>query len=445
MNDNYWSQENTVGTGAGISSSVRLLNGNLIFGALDNFVYSLKPENGEIMWKFKTNGPVYSTPATCNNNVYAGSCDGFVYAIGQNGNLVWKFNSQGRIMNSSMVCDGKRILFGTDNGVFFALDMDGKLLWKFPTGGAIRTTPAMVNDKIIFGSHDHNIYCLNEKGQKEWKFLAGGNIWTCPCIIKNGKLLWSINNQTAKTSREFLIYFGCFDGGLYCIDENGNFTWKFHTNGPNTSGPEFDSGILYFGSSDGYLYALNEHDRSLEWKYGTSGRIGHSSPLITENDIFMSSFNVDESSTSGALHCLDKKGKVMWKFRTEHAIVSTPLVHKNALFFGSWDGFLYAVSLKKKELLWKFRTLFEKINFDSSKAVKHMELEEERSKNILTTWNPEVTQKGKIKNVGYDQTSGYTKNVTLYGDENDSERFSYALKDYGRKRVYGKNGSYPKS
>ncbi len=445
MNDNYWGQENIVGIGAGISSSVRLLKSNLLFGALDNFVYSLKPESGEIAWKFKTKGPVYSTPVICNNNVYAGSCDGFVYAIDQNGNLVWKFNSQGRIMNSSMVCDGKRILFGTDNGVFYALDMDGKLLWKFSTSDAIRTTPAVINDKIIFGSHDHNIYCLNEKGQKEWKFLTGGAMWTSPCIINKDRLLWSINAQTAKNSHEFLIYFGCFDGGLYCINESGNFAWKFHTNGPNTSGPEFDNGILYFGSSDGYLYALNEHDRSLEWKYGTSERIGHSSPLITENSIFISSFNVDESSTSGTLHCLDKKGKVLWKFRTEHAIVSTPLIYKGILFFGSWDGFLYAISLKKKELLWKFRTLFEKINFDSSKAVKHMEFEEERSKNILSTWNPEIAQRGKDKNAGYSQTSGYTRNVTLYGNENDAERFSYASKIYGQKRGYRKNDSYSKS
>ncbi len=432
MNDNYWSRENTVGTGAGISSCARLLDENLIFGALDNFVYSLD-KNGEIAWKFKTKGPVYSTPAVYDNNIYAGSYDGFVYSLDQNGNLNWKFNAQGSIMNSSMVCDGNRVLFGTDNGIFFALDMDGKPLWKFATSDAIRTTPAAVNGKIIFGSHDHNIYCLDEKGQKEWKFLTGGNMWTCPCIINKGKLLWSINNQTLRNSHDFSIYFGCFDGGLYCLDEDGNFLWKFHTNGPAASGPEFDNGTLYFGSSDGYLYALNERNKSLEWKYSTSERIGHSSPLITKNEVFISSFNIDESSTSGTLHCLNKKGKVTWKFRTEHAIVSTPLISKDVLFFGSWDGFLYAISLKNKELLWKFRTLFEKINFDSPKAVKHMEMEEERSKSILTTWNPEMSSKGKSKSV-YEKTSGYTGNATLYGSAQDAEKFSYASKDYTTKK-----------
>src|SRR3989338_5596310 len=305
----YWSQENVIVTGAGIASSVKLIKDKLIFGALDNFVYSLKT-NGEIDWKFKTEGPVYSTPAIWKNIIYAGSCDGFLYAIDLNGNLLWRFNAEGRIMNSSVVCDNDRILFGTDNGVLFSLNHDGKL---------------------------------------QWKFLAGGNMWTCPCITdKEGNLLWSLSNQVHNTSNEFVIYFGCFDGGLYCVDESGNFIWKFHTNGPVASGPEFDNGILYFGSSDGNLYAVNQESK-LQWKFGTKERIGHSSPLITKENIFISSFKTDESSKNGNLHCINKKGESLWKFSTNDAIVSTPVIQGDTLFFGSYDGFLYAISLKKKE------------------------------------------------------------------------------------------------
>ncbi|HLC77283.1 MAG TPA: PQQ-binding-like beta-propeller repeat protein [archaeon] len=429
----YWSQENVIVTGAGIASSVKLIKDKLIFGALDNFVYSLKT-NGEIDWKFKTEGPVYSTPAIWKNIIYAGSCDGFLYAIDLNGNLLWRFNAEGRIMNSSVVCDNDRILFGTDNGVLFSLNHDGKLLWKFSAGDAIRTTPAIINDKIIFGSHDHNLYCVNENGKNEWKFLAGGNMWTCPCITdKEGNLLWSLSNQVHNTSNEFVIYFGCFDGGLYCVDESGNFIWKFHTNGPVASGPEFDNGILYFGSSDGNLYAVNQESK-LQWKFGTKERIGHSSPLITKENIFISSFKTDESSKNGNLHCINKKGESLWKFSTNDAIVSTPVIQGDTLFFGSYDGFLYAISLKKKELLWKFRTLFEKINFDSSKAIKHMESEEERSRNILTTWSPETTPKEEIKSEYKKQTSGYTRNVTLYGSKKGAENFSYSGENYTQKK-----------
>jgi len=441
MSDQYWSQENIIGTGAGIGSSVKIVDNNtLVFGAFDNFIYALNSENGKISWKFKTNGPVYSTPAVDKNRIYAGSCDGFLYCIDHSGNFLWKFDSHGRIMNTSIICANGKILFGNDNGTFFALDQDGHLLWKFQAGDAIRTTPAVVNDKIIFGSHDRKMYCLNDRGQMKWKFETGGAMWTCPAITNpDGKLLWSINSQNIKQSDDFLVYFGCFDGGLYCIDQSGNFKWKFHTNGPNTSEPVFEDGRIYIGSSDGYLYAIDRLNRNLYWKYKTIGRIGHSSPVITKENIFICDFVIDETSTGGNLHCLNKDGELDWRFSTANAIVSTPLIHKNTVFFGSYDGFLYAISLKRRELLWKFRTLFEKINFDALTSVKHMELEEERSKNILTTWTPEIS---KQKPDGYEkQTLGYTANITMYGSSSGIEKFSYT--DNRRKKgVYTDRSGY---
>ncbi len=81
MSDKYWSQENVMGTGAGIASCVKILDNMLVFGAFDNFVYALNPDDGKIVWKYHTNGPVYSTPAVYKNHVYAGSCDGFLYCL----------------------------------------------------------------------------------------------------------------------------------------------------------------------------------------------------------------------------------------------------------------------------------------------------------------------------------------------------------------------------
>ena len=350
------------------------------------------------------------------------------------GNLIWKFDSGGSIYNTSIICSNEKVLFGNDNGLFFAIGLDGKLLWKFKAGDAIRTTPALINNKIIFGSHDHNMYCLDYEGRLQWKFITGGIMWTCPCIISSdGELLWSIGYQDVKSSDKFVIYFGCFDGGLYCLDENGKFVWKYHTNGITSSGPEFSDGVIYFGSSDGYLYAVNHSARNLRWKCKTTSRIGHSSPLIAGDSIFVGDFNVDETSTSGSLYCINRNGSLKWKFSTGNAIVSTPLIHKGILFFGSCDGFLYAISLKKEELLWKFRTLYEKVNFDQLKSIKHTEIGEERLRNILSTWAPETSLE-TAKNRDYEsQKTDYNKNVTLYGSSKDAEKFSYG-QDYRNKR-----------
>ena len=441
MSDNYWSQENMVGTGTGISSCAKIINNQLIFGAHDNFVYSLDPQTGKLIWKFKTNGVVYSTPAVYKNMIYAGSADGFVYALNNDGKLEWKFNVLDRIANTSLVVSDDKIFTGTDHGNFFVIDTNGRLLWRFAAGSAIRTTPALINDKIIFGSHDHNLYCLDEDGKRQWKFLTGGPMWTCPCIAdKDGKLLWSLGAQIKKQSDDFHIYFGGFDNGFYCIDHDGSFVWKYHTSGPDVSGPEYENDVIYFGSSDGYLFALDAKEGLLKWKFKMLGKMGHSSPVVTNENIFICDYLYDEYIPGGNVYCLSKKGDFLWRFTADNAIVASPLIHKNVLFIGSWDGRMYAISPKKQEVLWKFKTLFDKLNFDISTAMKHIESEEEKSKQFFTIWKPETLDPDK--EIAKSNTYGkhgiaYGSNMTLLGTDTDKKRFSYTkTESYKTKRGY---------
>jgi len=217
MNE-YWKNDNIIGIGAGIGSSPKSFGKNLIIGANDSFLYSINPKNGEIVWKFKTNGIVYSTPVVDDGIAYFGSGDGFLYAIDKKGSMKWRFNSSGRIMSSPVL--GKDIIaFGNDEGTFFVLDKHGNILWKHQTGAAIRTTSSLVNDRIIFGSHDSFLYCFDYEGKQQWKFQTGGPMWTCPCIVDDdGALLWSVSNQNIGKSSNYKIYFGSFDGGMYCLN-----------------------------------------------------------------------------------------------------------------------------------------------------------------------------------------------------------------------------------
>ena len=322
---------------------------------------------------------------------------------------------------------------GTDNGSLFAVRADGKLKWKFTTGDAIRTTPVFSGDKIIFGSHDHNVYCLNSEGRKLWKFATGGPLWTYPCIVdRKGNVLFSPSKQIADKSNDFIVYFGAFDGGLYCIENDGKFLWKYNTHGANTSGPEYDNGTIYFGSTDGNLYCVNSKTRNLLWKFSTIGKIGHSCPVVNYNEIFICDYVVNSTSTGGNLYCLDKNGKLKWRFSVDNAIVSTPLVIGDILYVGSYDGFLYAISISKKELLWKFRTLYEKLNFDINKSASRMEAEEVKTKNVFSLWKSELSQPAKNT---YEQN--FNENSTIYSSTKDINRFTYSKREiYKRKNMY---------
>ncbi len=62
------------------------------FGStVDHSVYCLNAKNGEIVWRFTTNGPIRVVPTWFDNKVYFGSDDGFVYCLyAESGKLLWK-------------------------------------------------------------------------------------------------------------------------------------------------------------------------------------------------------------------------------------------------------------------------------------------------------------------------------------------------------------------
>lgn len=67
----------------------------IYFGStVDDQVYCLDAETGEILWRFYTNAPVRLPPTIHNNKIYAGSDDGSLYCLNaETGALIWKYTA----------------------------------------------------------------------------------------------------------------------------------------------------------------------------------------------------------------------------------------------------------------------------------------------------------------------------------------------------------------
>src|SRR5258708_2941808 len=79
------------------------------------------------------------------------------------GNLKWKFKSYGKIFSSPAVSDGI-VYIGSEDHNLYAIDQKtGKQLWKYTTGRAVNSSPAVYNNMVCFGSFDGNYYMLNAK------------------------------------------------------------------------------------------------------------------------------------------------------------------------------------------------------------------------------------------------------------------------------------------
>lgn len=130
-------------------------------GSADNYVYSLDANSGYTSWRFRTNGPIISSPTLADGLLYFGSADGNLYTINaQTSREKWKFPTGKPIVSSPVVYRGA-VYFGGIDEYFYCVDAQtGKERWRFKTGGPITSKPHIAGDLILVGSMDKVLYAL---------------------------------------------------------------------------------------------------------------------------------------------------------------------------------------------------------------------------------------------------------------------------------------------
>ena len=133
------------------------------------------PERVGLLWTFKADGPVKSSPAIVQQRVFIGSDDGNVYALAlADGKKVWSFKTGGGIESSPLVLEGK-VYVGSSDAFLYALDaVSGKLVWKYETGDKILGAPNWVKGSagtsfVLAGSYDFKLHCVEAgTGRSNW-------------------------------------------------------------------------------------------------------------------------------------------------------------------------------------------------------------------------------------------------------------------------------------
>jgi len=126
-----------------------------------------------LILKFKTGYQIYiSSPAISGNYVYIGSLDNCIYCLNKDtGDLIWKFNTGSSVLSSPAI-SGNYLYIGSDYGYLYCLNKDtGELIWKFKEGkgmGPSLSSPAISGNYVYIGGGDYmyafTVYTL----QEEW-------------------------------------------------------------------------------------------------------------------------------------------------------------------------------------------------------------------------------------------------------------------------------------
>ena len=303
-----------------------IYDGRVFVGSYDTNMWSLKLDDGELLWKFATQAGIASSPIVNENAglVLFGSEDFTFNALNyRTGKIMWSYTTKDRIRSSPSI-SMDFVFFGSDDGFLYALlSSNGQMRWKYDGGAAIRTTPTVAEDLIIFGNDLGEVQAVTLSGERKWTYRGKRGIESSPVV----------------DTTEGICYVGGMDGSMYALDTaSGYNTWRFRTGGPIISTPTIYDKYLIFGSVDGILYALDSYSGREKWRFTTEDPI-LSSPVIHDDKIYVGGMD-------GNLYCIEaKNGREVWKYKAEDAIVSTPRIAEESIVFGSIDYHVYVLPL----------------------------------------------------------------------------------------------------
>ncbi|MCX6815092.1 MAG: PQQ-binding-like beta-propeller repeat protein [Candidatus Aenigmarchaeota archaeon] len=127
-----------------------------------------------------------------------------------------------------------------------------------------------------------------------------------------------------------------------------DLNWKVGIGGSIFATPVVKDGVVYVGACDKNFYAVDAETGRVLWRFPTSNAI-LSTAFLDGNMLYFGSFD-------GCLYAISTSGRLVWKFASGDKIFSDPLVWKDRIYFGSRNGNVYALEKSSGKIAWVFST-----------------------------------------------------------------------------------------
>jgi outer membrane protein assembly factor BamB len=124
-----------VSFGGSICAKPFVHENKVFFGSLDGNVYAVDTKTGQEIWRFfiTKSEVIDKTPLVYNNVIYFGGGDGILYALDLNGKELWRFKTNGPIWSQPVIKDDIMYFGSWDCYLYAVSSITKEELWRFGT------------------------------------------------------------------------------------------------------------------------------------------------------------------------------------------------------------------------------------------------------------------------------------------------------------------------
>jgi len=171
-----WKSEDLGGTM--IAQPLLSSEGVLYQGTFGNEIIALDTINREILWRFPTQGWVWSAPVLDDGKLFFGDLEGIVYAVNAaDGSLVWKIqpdiSDNCGVFGRPLVVEDS-LYFASRTGILYSVDKsNGSPKWSKPFEAQFFSNLVQTEDMILLSAHksDALVIAVDLNGNQRWSFI----------------------------------------------------------------------------------------------------------------------------------------------------------------------------------------------------------------------------------------------------------------------------------
>lgn len=158
--------------GAIVSSPTFAEDGTIYVGTFASEVISLSADKGEILWRFQTNGFVWSQPNLVDGVLYFGDSKGTLYAVNTDGAEVWNLKTAGPIVTTPFVQD-ETIFITEGTDTVYAYSLDSTSIWQQKLEGQLQGAVVGSGDRLLVSPLNSQtaLFVLTSAGALQWSFV----------------------------------------------------------------------------------------------------------------------------------------------------------------------------------------------------------------------------------------------------------------------------------